>query len=48
MESSDQVERIEQFKMKRLIKKLENARGAGTSMISIILRPKNHIADITR
>eukprot|EP00933_Yihiella_yeosuensis_P039168 TRINITY_DN3311_c0_g2_i1.p1 TRINITY_DN3311_c0_g2~~TRINITY_DN3311_c0_g2_i1.p1 ORF type:complete len:450 (+),score=104.52 TRINITY_DN3311_c0_g2_i1:69-1418(+) len=34
---------IEQWKLRRLIKMLENARGAGTSMISLIIPPKDDI-----
>jgi len=35
---------IEQWKIRRLIKSLEEARGNGTSMISLILPPKDDIA----
>merc|ERR1711934_801497 len=35
---------IEQWKVKRLIKSLEEARGNGTSMISLILPPKDDVA----
>jgi len=41
-EEGDQ--QVEIFKIKRLIKSLENARGNGTSMISLILPPKSDIA----
>eukprot|EP00747_Dinoflagellata_sp_TGD_P098730 gnl/TRDRNA2_/TRDRNA2_167535_c0_seq1.p1 gnl/TRDRNA2_/TRDRNA2_167535_c0~~gnl/TRDRNA2_/TRDRNA2_167535_c0_seq1.p1 ORF type:complete len:453 (+),score=117.98 gnl/TRDRNA2_/TRDRNA2_167535_c0_seq1:45-1403(+) len=34
---------IEQWKLRRLIKQLENAKGAGTSMISLIIPPKDDI-----
>ena len=46
MEMSKEEEAIHQFKLKRLIYKLENARGNGTSMISVIIPPGKKIADI--
>jgi len=44
--SADEEEdkNIEQWKIRRLIKSLEEARGNGTSMISLILPPKDDIA----
>ncbi|OQS54415.1 SU2 [Ecytonucleospora hepatopenaei] len=39
---------IEIFKMKKLLKKLRDARGNGTSMISLILPPKEQIPRITK
>jgi len=39
---------IEQWKIKRLIKSLESARGNGTSMISLIIKPKDEIARINK
>jgi len=49
MESNEENKSaIEQFRMKRLIKKLENARGNGTSMISIVVPPKKSLNDITK
>lgn len=35
---------VQQWKIKKLIKSLEAARGAGTSMISLIIPPKDQIA----
>jgi len=35
---------IEQWKLRRLIKQLDNAKGAGTSMISLIIPPKDDIS----
>eukprot|EP01124_Arcella_intermedia_P027403 TRINITY_DN535_c0_g1_i1.p1 TRINITY_DN535_c0_g1~~TRINITY_DN535_c0_g1_i1.p1 ORF type:complete len:449 (+),score=67.77 TRINITY_DN535_c0_g1_i1:42-1388(+) len=35
---------IHMWKIKKLIQKLENARGAGTSMISLIIPPKDQVA----
>ena len=35
---------IEQYKIRRLIKSLEAARGNGTSMISLILPPKDEVS----
>merc|ERR1719335_244100 len=43
-EASDDEKAIEQWKIRRLIKSLEAARGNGTSMISLILPPKDDIA----
>jgi peptide chain release factor subunit 1 len=39
---------IEQFKIKKLIENLEKARGNGTSMISLIISPKDQIARVSR
>lgn len=39
---------VEMWKIKRLIKSLENARGNGTSMISLIIPPKDQIARIAQ
>eukprot|EP01098_Paradermamoeba_levis_P003276 TRINITY_DN1512_c0_g1_i1.p1 TRINITY_DN1512_c0_g1~~TRINITY_DN1512_c0_g1_i1.p1 ORF type:complete len:457 (-),score=165.47 TRINITY_DN1512_c0_g1_i1:308-1630(-) len=39
---------IEQWKIKRLIKSLEAAKGNGTSMISLIIPPKDQISRIAR
>lgn len=39
---------IEQWKIRRLIKQLESARGNGTSMISLIIPPKDEISRINR
>eukprot|EP00455_Lapot_gusevi_P041907 TRINITY_DN490_c0_g1_i9.p1 TRINITY_DN490_c0_g1~~TRINITY_DN490_c0_g1_i9.p1 ORF type:complete len:438 (-),score=136.04 TRINITY_DN490_c0_g1_i9:209-1522(-) len=39
---------IEQWKIKKLIKSLEQARGNGTSMISLIIPPKDQIARISK
>merc|ERR1711934_1281366 len=44
MAESEEDKNIEQWKVKRLIKSLEEARGNGTSMISLILPPKDDIA----
>jgi len=45
MSSEDDADKnIEQYKIRRLIKSLEQARGNGTSMISLILPPKDDIA----
>ncbi|THH21105.1 hypothetical protein EW146_g403 [Bondarzewia mesenterica] len=43
--SQDQAEQnIQMWKVKKLIKSLDSARGAGTSMISLILPPKDQIS----
>ena len=39
---------VEMWKIKRLIKSLESARGNGTSMISLIIPPKDQIARINQ
>merc|ERR1712072_863832 len=43
-DKSETDKNIEQYKIRRLIKSLEEARGNGTSMISLILPPKDDIA----
>jgi len=48
MESTDNDKSIEQWKIKKLIKSLEAARGNGTSMISLIIPPKDQISRITK
>merc|ERR1719181_2657400 len=42
-EDSDVDMAIEQWKLRRLIKQLEGAKGAGTSMISLVIPPKDDI-----
>lgn len=39
---------VEQFLIKKLIKSLDDARGNGTSMISLIIRPKDDIPRISK
>merc|ERR1719287_79069 len=39
---------IEQWKIRRMIKNLNNARGAGTSMISLVIPPKDQIARVNK
>jgi len=39
---------IEQWKMKRLVKMLDNAKGAGTSMISLIIPGKDDISRVNK
>lgn len=41
-------DQIKAFKVKRLIKKLDSARGEGTSMISVIIGPNKKIADFQK
>jgi peptide chain release factor subunit 1 len=38
---------IEQFKLKRIIKKLDESRGNGTSVISIYIPQKKRIEEVT-
>eukprot|EP01100_Stratorugosa_tubuloviscum_P012582 TRINITY_DN6012_c0_g1_i1.p1 TRINITY_DN6012_c0_g1~~TRINITY_DN6012_c0_g1_i1.p1 ORF type:complete len:436 (+),score=216.07 TRINITY_DN6012_c0_g1_i1:159-1466(+) len=47
-ESNDTDVNVEQWKIKKLIKRLESARGNGTSMISLILPPKDQISRISK
>lgn len=48
MEVDSHKHNVEQFKIKKLIKKLEEARGNGTSMISLILPPKKQMSDVNK
>jgi len=48
MEAEDNSILIEQWKIKRLIKRLDEAKGNGTSMISLIIPAKKAITDITK
>ncbi|RHY49722.1 hypothetical protein DYB30_006388 [Aphanomyces astaci] len=41
-------EQVELFKMKKLIKSLQNARGNGTSMISLVIPPKDQISRVAK
>eukprot|EP00030_Apusomonadida_sp_AF-17_P000370 a174357_3920.p1 GENE.a174357_3920~~a174357_3920.p1 ORF type:complete len:457 (+),score=198.15 a174357_3920:42-1373(+) len=43
---SEEDATVRQFRIKRLIESLESARGSGTSMISLIIRPGDQIAKI--
>jgi len=46
--SQDQAEQnIQMWKVKKLIKSLDSARGAGTSMISLIIPPKDQISRVS-
>merc|ERR1719268_624537 len=46
--AEDQARNIEQWKVKNLIKKLSKQRGNGTSMISLIIPPKDQIARVNK
>lgn len=48
MSEPDANQQIEIFKIKRMIKSLEKARGEGTSMISLIIPPKDQIPRINK
>lgn len=48
MEADDNAVLIEQWKIKRLIKRLDAAKGNGTSMISLIIPAKKAISDINK
>ncbi|GFE55651.1 eukaryotic peptide chain release factor [Babesia ovis] len=45
---ADNEQNIEQWKIKQLIRSLEAAKGNGTSMISLIIRPKDEIPRINK
>ncbi|EFC49356.1 eukaryotic peptide chain release factor subunit 1 [Naegleria gruberi] len=47
-ESAHEDRTIEQWRIKKLIKNLSEARGNGTSMISLIIPPKDQIARVTK
>jgi peptide chain release factor subunit 1 len=47
-EVSEEDKAIEQWKVKKLIKNLEAARGNGTSMISLIIPPKDQVSMINK
>ena len=44
----DQDQAVEQFKIKKLIKSLNNARGNGTSMISLIIPPGDQVSRVSK
>jgi len=46
--SADTEKAVEQWKIKRLINSLEAARGNGTSMISLIIPPKDQISRVSK
>mmetsp|Transcript_40408 Transcript_40408/g.48999 ORF Transcript_40408/g.48999 Transcript_40408/m.48999 type:complete len:443 (-) Transcript_40408:1018-2346(-) len=47
-DSDDQDKNIEMWKIKRLIKGLEAARGNGTSMISLIMPPRDQVSRVAK
>ena len=47
-ELSDSDKNVERYKVKRLIKSLESARGIGTSVISLYITPKQQLSMITQ
>ncbi|GAM23940.1 hypothetical protein SAMD00019534_071150 [Acytostelium subglobosum LB1] len=47
-ENAELDKQVEQWKIKKLIKNLEAARGNGTSMISLIIRPGDQIAKVSK
>jgi peptide chain release factor subunit 1 len=47
-QQTEEDKAIEQWKVKKLIKNLQAARGNGTSMISLIIPPKDQISRITK
>ena len=46
--ATDADKNIEMWKVKKLIKRLESARGNGTSMISLIIPPKSQVAQTAK
>ncbi|KAJ3102804.1 Electron transfer flavoprotein alpha-subunit [Phlyctochytrium planicorne] len=47
-QQSEADKNVEVWKTKKLIKSLEEARGNGTSMISLIIRPKDQISQVAK
>lgn len=47
-DSSDADQQVEIWKVKKLIKSLEEARGNGTSMISLVIPPKDQVQRISK
>ncbi|KMT10435.1 hypothetical protein BVRB_5g115610 [Beta vulgaris subsp. vulgaris] len=47
-DSQETDKNIEIWKIKKLIKALEAARGNGTSMISLIMPPRDQVARVTK
>lgn len=47
-QTSDCDSNIERWKIKRLIDHLESARGNGTSMISLVIKPKDEVSRISK
>jgi peptide chain release factor subunit 1 len=47
-QSNEAEKNIEIWKVKKLIKRLEAARGNGTSMISLIIPPKDQIPRVSK
>lgn len=48
MEAEQMEKEVEKWKVKKLIKSLQTARGNGTSMITLMLTPKDQIALMTK
>jgi peptide chain release factor subunit 1 len=47
-QANEAEKNIEIWKVKKLIKRLEAARGNGTSMISLIIPPKDQVSRISK
>ncbi|KAG9780600.1 hypothetical protein KCU95_g11357, partial [Aureobasidium melanogenum] len=47
-QANEAEKNIEIWKVKKLIKRLEQARGNGTSMISLIIPPKDQISRVAK
>eukprot|EP00188_Purpureofilum_apyrenoidigerum_P001169 Plantae.Rhodophyta-Purpureofilum_apyrenoidigerum.ctg16168.p1 GENE.Plantae.Rhodophyta-Purpureofilum_apyrenoidigerum.ctg16168~~Plantae.Rhodophyta-Purpureofilum_apyrenoidigerum.ctg16168.p1 ORF type:complete len:442 (+),score=109.91 Plantae.Rhodophyta-Purpureofilum_apyrenoidigerum.ctg16168:196-1521(+) len=48
VETSDEDRAVEIFRLKKLIKALEAARGNGTSMISLVIPPKDQVSRVNK
>ncbi len=46
--SAEEEQTIQQWKVKKLIQRLQSARGNGTSMISLIIPPKDQVSRYTK
>ncbi len=47
-EMTDEEKAVQRWKIKKLVKTLDNARGSGTSMISLIVPPKDQISRVSK
>lgn len=48
MQSDEDDKAVERFKLKKMIRMLKDARGSGTSMVSLILPPKDQISRVNK
>lgn len=48
VQADSDIKHIEMWKIKKLIHKLENCKGNGTSMVSLVVPPKDDINRVTK